>query len=382
MAARPARTALQSHASAHGRGPGGSPTNTSEHRPLTVALVGHRGAGKTELAELLLERARVVREAGTVADGTTLLDSDPTSRAHRQTLELGSAWFEWEDRLVQLLDTPGASFCPEMRDLAIAASDLVLVVVDASAGIQHGTRDALASSARHGVPALLVVTKADRLAEGAELPSLTLGTSPELLTAWLTLPFHDERGQLCGVIDAPRRQVLRFADDRSGAFSPEPVPAQLIRQVDSAREALCEAVAASDDALLEQYLEYFDLPDAQLDGGLVSAVQRRAVVPALVACPTLRIGAEGLLAAITRFAAPFGARVPRCIDSDGAAVQLGSEGPFLAQVLSTHVDADGSPYNLVKVWSGRVPKGEWLDTASGRRHRPRKWYRVRGPTTP
>lgn len=386
MAARRARMAL--HADGPSARPDQAPSRDESVRgharpgaalgapPVTVAIVGHRGAGKTELVELLLERGRVVREAGTVAEGTTLLDFDAESRAHRQSLELGCAWLEWDGRLVQIVDTPGAAFAATGRDLAIASADLAVVVVDGAAGAQHGTRDALAAARRLGVPAIVVVAKADRT---LALPALTAADLGVASVGWAYLPFEDDRGTLCGLVDTVNRRVLRFAEDRSGAHSPEPLPQECAPRVDAAREVLCEAVAAADDALLEQYLEYFVLSDEVLAGGLASAVRAQRVVPILVASAGLRIGAAELLDAISRFAAPHGARRPRVLGDDGHPAALPEDGAVVAQVLSAHVDEDGAPYHLLKVWAGGAAGADWVDCDTGAPRRLRKFYRVRGP---
>src|ERR1700741_644214 len=86
-------------------------------RIRNVALVGHRGSGKTLLHEGLLFQAGVVNRLGNVVDGTTVSDSDPDEKARQMSISLALSSFEWQQRKVNLLDTPGdASFVANMLD--------------------------------------------------------------------------------------------------------------------------------------------------------------------------------------------------------------------------------------------------------------------------
>src|ERR1700748_3878416 len=91
---------------------------TSERRPAmhkaadrirNVALVGHRGSGKTSLHEALLFEAGVVNRLGSVVEGTTVSDSDPDEKARQMSISLALSTFEWQERKVNLIDTPGAA---------------------------------------------------------------------------------------------------------------------------------------------------------------------------------------------------------------------------------------------------------------------------------
>ena len=124
--------------------------------------MGHRSCGKTSLAEMLLKAGRVVREPGEVANGTTLLDWSPSERRHRQTIELSTAWFDWEGDAIQLLDTPGAACFGHARDLALENVEAAVIVVDAAAGVEIGTEEAFTTARRLGLPVIVVLTKADR----------------------------------------------------------------------------------------------------------------------------------------------------------------------------------------------------------------------------
>src|SRR3954470_10722796 len=106
-----------------------------------VALVGHRGSGKTSLFEALLYEAGVTTRLGSVADGTSLSDADPDEQARAMSISLAVNSFEWQERKVNLLDTPGdSSFIADALG-ALRVSESAVFVVNAVMGVEvHTTR--------------------------------------------------------------------------------------------------------------------------------------------------------------------------------------------------------------------------------------------------
>lgn len=374
--------------------------------PRTFSIVGHRSSGKTSLAELLLQAVRVTRTIGSVEAGTSLLDWSDEAHRHRQTLSLSVAWFEHQEQPLQLIDTPGAAFLAHEQQRALLASDTALVVIDAAEGVRVGTEAALrqARCPRTGqrMPLIAVASKIDRLSGRGLAPagawersrsSIEAGPIEALATQLqgelgrsgascprvvpVQLPLFGEDGALQGLVDVLEDRVLRYATDGSGALSPEPVPTHLRDQVAVAAERVAEAVAMTDDVLLEHYLEELELPPEEVQRGLVAAVASGAVVPLLLTSAEAHVGAVPLLDALARWLPePRGVWVR---DPDGAQ-QLLQPGPgFVAQVVACQRDRAGQPFTLLRVWSGTSPRGPWREGLSGRELRIRKLYRIRGP---
>src|SRR5215213_10847059 len=117
-----------------------------------VALVGHSGAGKTQLASALLFDAGAVNRLGRVDDGTTVTDYDEEEIARKHTLGCSLAYVEWNRQKINLIDTPGmANFLSDAR-AALRVSDAALVVVDAVAGVQVSTEKVWEAAADLEVP--------------------------------------------------------------------------------------------------------------------------------------------------------------------------------------------------------------------------------------
>lgn len=326
------------------------------------SLVGHRSCGKTQLAEALLAAGGVVRAAGRVDDGTALLDHDAESSARRASLFPSFAWIPWRDRVLHLVDTPGAASVALPARLARFAADLDVVVVSVPDGVERGTEEALVEARRRGRPAVAALTKLDR---GAELGSLVaeLGLAAGRTPALLQLPWRED-GALVGVIDLLTRCALR-GDQAEGS-----APSALMAEIEAAREQLLEAIATTDEGLLEAYLERLDLNPEEAWAGLARGAAAGELLPVVIVSGLTGLGAGALLDAVWELAP----------DPEQAAPAGSEAAAFVAQWVATVPDDEGTPVSVLRVWAGELPGQPALKhVGSGQVARVKKLYRVRGP---
>ena len=127
-----------------------------------VALVGHSGAGKTQLASALLFDTGAVNRLGRVDDGSTVTDFDEEEIARKHTLSAGTAFAEWNKTKINLIDTPGmANFFSDAR-AALRVADAAIVVVDAVAGAEVLTEKVWTAAQELELPCLVVLNRLDR----------------------------------------------------------------------------------------------------------------------------------------------------------------------------------------------------------------------------
>src|SRR5438094_3937169 len=127
-----------------------------------VALVGHSGSGKTQLASAALADAGMVNRFGKVDEGTTVTDFDDEEIARKHTLSASLAYAEWNKVKINLIDTPGmGNFLSDAR-AALTVADAAIVVVDAVSGVMVQTEKVWAAATEFGVPRLVVVNRLDR----------------------------------------------------------------------------------------------------------------------------------------------------------------------------------------------------------------------------
>src|SRR5690242_4162202 len=211
-----------------------------------VALVGHSGSGKTQLASALLSVSGMVNRFGKVDEGTTVTDYDEEEIARKHTLSAGLAYAEWNRQKINIIDTPGMGnfFCDARAGLRVA--DAALVVVDAVAGVMVQTEKVWAAADELALPRLVVLNRLDRERASLDrsLKSLQEACSRTIIP--IQLPIGEERG-FKGVVDLIGRKAYVFQTDESGKFAEAAIPGDMANAVDSAREALIEMVAENDE---------------------------------------------------------------------------------------------------------------------------------------
>src|SRR5437016_12954490 len=127
-----------------------------------VALVGHSGSGKTQLASAVLADAGMINRFGKVDEGTTVTDFDEEEIARKHTLSASLAYAEWNKQKINLIDTPGiGNFLSDAR-AALTVADAALVVVDAVGGVMVQTEKVWAAADELKLPRLVVLNRLDR----------------------------------------------------------------------------------------------------------------------------------------------------------------------------------------------------------------------------
>src|ERR1051325_7254308 len=127
-----------------------------------VAIVGHTGSGKTQLASAILADAGMVNRFGKVDEGTTTTDYDEEAIARKHTLSSSLAYAEWNKQKINLIDTPGiGNFLADAR-AALRVADAALGVVDAVSGVMVQTEKVWEPSQELGLPRLVVLNRLDR----------------------------------------------------------------------------------------------------------------------------------------------------------------------------------------------------------------------------
>ncbi|HXY16734.1 MAG TPA: elongation factor G [Gaiellaceae bacterium] len=308
-----------------------------------VAVVGHRGAGKTSLVEALLFQSGEVNRLGTVEAGTTVGDWDEDEQKRAMSIALTLAHAGWQGRKVNLLDTPGdPSFQGEAR-CALRVVEGALVVVSAVMGVEVGTARLWRRSDELGLSRVLFVNMLDR--ERADF-FRALGQLQNQLSSKCVavhLPIGAEH-ELTGVVD-----VLHMCAYTSpeGSKEPEPsaIPAELADAAAEYREKLLDAVVETDEALMERYLEGEELDPHDVAAALKLAVTRGEVFPVACGVATKNLGTHALLDLIVE-GVPSPAKKGAPLEVEGAATA--------AFVFKTIADPFAGRINLFRVLKGTV----------------------------
>jgi elongation factor G len=319
-----------------------------------VALVGHSGAGKTQLAAAILSTAGMVNRFGRVDDGTTATDFDEEEIARKHTLNASLAHAEWNKTKINLIDTPGMGNFLSDASAALRVTEAALVVADAVAGAEVQTEKVWETAQDLDMPRIVVLNRLDRERASLERSLASLREVLGRTIVPIQLPLGEER-DFRGVIDLVRMKALVYQTGGSGTFEEEDVPADEADAAGLAREALIEMVAEADDALMEKFFEAGTLTQDELLAGLRKATLERRVFPLLCTSGLLNIGVQPLLDAILSYAPsplerPFKAKKPG--GDEEVTTTASDQGPYAAYVWKTVADPFAGRITMFRVVSG------------------------------
>jgi elongation factor G len=319
-----------------------------------VLLVGHGGSGKTTLLEAMLFASGAITRMGTVEDGNTVSDHDPDEQRRQISVSLAMAPIEWKNAKINVLDAPGtADFVGDVRS-AIRAADAVIVVVSAVDGVEVQTEYTWELAVQEGLPRAIFVNKLDR--ERADFQT----TLDQLVSAFgnqvapFELPIGAEH-EFGGIADLLHEKADLYP---SGPHAEESEwPDEVHAMADPAREKLIEAVAESDDALIEQYLEEGTLPEAIITRGSKDGFANARLAPVFVGSASKAIGIDRLLDFIVEeFPAPS-ERQPLTVVAKAGEERsrpCDANGPLTAFVFKTVSDPFVGHITMFRVFSGRI----------------------------
>ncbi|HUP25628.1 MAG TPA: elongation factor G [Thermoanaerobaculia bacterium] len=319
-----------------------------------VAVVGHNDTGKTSLLSGLLYTSGVSSRLNRVEDGNTVTDFDAEEISRGMSIGLAPCFVPWRKHKINFLDCPGlGGFLTDSR-IALRATDAALLCVHAVAGVQVSTERVWQFASELGLPVAIHLTKMDR--ENADFER-ALGTLRETFGRTVTpiqVPLGSEGG-FRGVADLIGRRVLEFERDGKGEARTVEAP-ELAEKIAAWRSQLDEAVAETDDKLMETFFEQGKLSDDQLLAGLKRAIRKRAIFPVTCSAGGHSIGNSALLDSIVDLLPSPLERSPYAgTDQSGERLELGaSDEQFAALVFKTLHDPYSGKITIFRVISGTL----------------------------
>jgi elongation factor G len=320
-------------------------------RIRNVALVGHRGSGKTSLHEALLYEAGSTTRLGTVADGTTVSDSEEDEQARAMSISAALASFSWRDVKVNLIDTPGEpSFIADALG-ALRVCESAVFVINGVMGVEVSTQRLWTRAAELGVARLIFVNMLDR--ERADffrtLDSLKTAFGPHVVAT--EIPIGSEH-EVRGLIDLVDMKAYQYDGSGKENCHEIPVPEELVAQAQEYREKLMDEVAENSDALMERYLEGEEISHEEIVTALEDGTDQGHIFPVTCGVATAHLGADRLLDAIVD-------DLPSPVQHGGLELpdmklEPTEDGETFAYVFKTRADPFAGRINLFRVYQGTV----------------------------
>jgi elongation factor G len=321
----------------------------SPKRIRNVALVGHRGSGKTSVNEALLFEAGAINRLGSVADGTTVSDSASDEKAREMSISASLSSFRWDDRKINLVDTPGE---PSFIADALAALRVVegaVFVVNGVMGAEVTTSRLWERASELGLARILFVNMLDR--ERADffraLESLKQAFGQHVVAT--EIPIGREH-ELQGVIDLIDMKAYRYDGEGRDNCEEVEIPEDLGAQAQEYREKLMDEVAEVSDALMERYLEGEEISHEETVAALKKGVTEGHLFPVTCGAATRNLGINRLLDAFVEDLPSPAKRGP--IDLDGVQLEPDESKEMVAFVFKTLADPYAGRVNLFRVYQG------------------------------
>lgn len=322
-----------------------------------LGVVGHGGAGKTSLVEAMLFNSGAVERLGRVDEGTSTMDFEPEETKRHVSISSGIGHCDWQGYHLNIIDTPGyANFLHDTRN-SVRVMDGLVVVASAISGVKAQTVKVWEWAREYGIPAVAFVNKMDRERADFAKAVSSMGEDLGCRTVPMVLPIGAE-DSFRGLIDLVNMKAFLFPDGPQGPLKEIAIPDEYQDEAETQRITLIEAVAETDDGLMEKYLEEETLEDDDIRLGLRAGASSGTLLPVLCGSAVSNRGVIQLLDAI-------GLCLPSPVErgatlgtspksGDVAERHPADDAPFSALVFKTISDPYTGKLTLMRIFSGTL----------------------------
>jgi elongation factor G len=342
-------------------------------RVRNIGIMAHIDAGKTTATERMLYYTGKVYRIGEVDEGTATMDWMELEQERGITISAAATTCFWKDHRINIIDTPGhVDFTAEV-ERSLRVLDGAVALYCAVGGVEPQSETVWHQAERYAIPRIAFVNKMDR--PGADFFGTVAQMREKLMAPAVPveIPWGAE-DSFRGVIDLVREVALAYdADDLSFEPRESAIPASLADEALRRREALLEALAEADDAILSAYLEGKKLSPAEINAAIRRAVLSHKLVPVLCGAALRNQGIPPLLDAIVNYLpSPLDIPSVRVFDKDGEeeARPTDRKGPLTALVFKIFSDEHCHKLVYIRVYSGTLKRGQAvLNASTGRKGR-------------
>ena len=319
---------------------------------INVAMAGHSGAGKTSLAEAMLYLAGASDRRGKVSEGNTVCDSDPEEIRRKTSVSTAVAPFEWKNKKINLLDTPGLfDFQGGLYEAARAAESVVIVLAGKS-GVSVGTEKAFAAAEKRGLSKIFFVN--GLCDEGSDFykvfEDLKASFGPSVCP--IVVPYFED-----GKADKYINMLEYKAYDYSGGKPVQVDMPNMGARLEGLRTAIYEAVAETSDELFEKYFSGEEFTPEEVIVGVSQGVKSGTISPVFCGDAMLMRGMEQFmdgLCWLAPSAADKGAEIGVDVHGNPVEIAVKEDAATAAIVFKTVADPFIGKLSYVKVLSGKI----------------------------
>ena len=335
-----------------------------------IGIAAHIDAGKTTTTERFLFYCGKIHRMGEVDEGAATMDWMLQEQQRGITITSAATTCFWGDYLINIIDTPGhVDFTVEV-ERSLRVLDGMVAIFDAVAGVQPQSETVWRQANKYRVPRIAFVNKMDRV--GANFHR-TLHALRERLGARavaLQLPLGEE-GEFRGVIDLIRMSSTAWPDELGEKMEEGPIPANLENLSARFHDALVEAAAETDEALMAKYLETGSLSPEEIKAGLRKGTLRYSMVPVLCGAALRNKGVQPLLDAVVDYLpSPLDVPEVQGVSPDTGEISIrrpSDDEPFCALAFKVMSDPHVGKLTYFRVYSGQSHRGATVQNSTRKR---------------
>ena len=335
-----------------------------------IGIFSHARAGKTSLTEALLFDAGATDRLGKADDGTTVSDYDDEEIQRKTSINLSLCICEWNGYKINLIDTPGYSDFVGEQESAMKVADIALFVIDANMGVEAGTEKAWYRANAYNKPRIVFINKIEKeMAKFDEtissLESFGSKIVPVSIPIGIGINFK-------GIIDVLNMKAYAKSDGGK-KLNEIDIPGDMMEQVEHYREVLIDAVAETDDELLEKYLEGQELTAEEIAIGLKNGITNNKFVPVFCGSALNNVGPQIILDIASNLPSPLDIQpiIAKEAGSDNEVnLEISESAPLCAFVFKTITDPYAGRVNFFRVYSGALKADSYVyNSTKGREER-------------
>ena len=325
-----------------------------------IALIGSAGSGKTTLAEAMVYEAGIIKRRGTVEGKNTMSDYFPVEQEYGYSVFSTVFHTEWNGKKLNVIDCPGSDDFVGGAITALNVTDQALILVNGQYGPEVGTMNAFRNTDKLGKPVIFLVNQLDR--EHCDFDQILHQLQETYGKNCVPVQYPVATGpDFNSIIDVLLMKKLTWKAE-GGAPTIEDIPADQADKAQEMHDALVEAAAAGDDALMEKFFDTMELSTDEMREGIRKGLVTRSIFPIFCVCAGKDMGVRRLMEFLGNVV-PFVSEMPKVKNAAGTEVAPDSNGPESLFFFKTGIEPHIGEVSYFKVMSGTVKSGDDLTNA-------------------
>lgn len=322
-----------------------------------IAILGNSGSGKTTLAEAMLFECGLIKRQGSIEGKNTVSDYFPVEKEYEYSVFSTIVSYEWKNKLMTWIDCPGSDDFSGNISSALAVSDMALMLIDATSGVEVGTINQFRQAEALNKPVMFVMNRLDH--DKADYENTLTNLREFYGNKLVPIQYPTGTGEaFTGIVDVLKQKYYKWAP---GATAPEvlEIPEEEKERAAEFYQILLEAAAENDDTLMEKFFDQGSLTEEEMIDGIQKGMISRSLFPMFCMSAEKNMAVHRLMNFLS-LAAPSPDQMDGVENSTGEVVEPDSSAPASLFFFKTTVEPHIGEVSYFKVMSGKVTEGDDL----------------------